>query len=56
MLVSNGVNTYHKIYEIAISSPKIALNVFKRVVNQKLEKTDERGLFYAKTPHILHKK
>ena len=56
MLVSNGVNTYHKIYEIAISSPKIELNVFKRVVNQKLEKTDERGLFYAKTPHILHKK
>ena len=51
-LVSSALNTYHKIYELSFKSPKKALNVFKRLVGQKLQKSGERGLFYAETPRI----
>ena len=53
VLVSNGVNTYHKVYELSLTRPSMALNVFKRVVGQKLKESGERGLFYAETPLIL---
>lgn len=55
-LVSDAINAYHKVYEIRISSPKIALNMFKRVSSRKMEKTSERGLYCSKTPYILHTK
>ena len=51
-LVSNALNTYHKIYELSFKSPKKALNEFNRLVGQKLKKSGERGLFYAETPRI----
>jgi len=48
-LVIDGFNTYIKVYELRFSSPKSALNCFKRMMNQKLIDSGETGLFYANT-------
>lgn len=48
-LVMDGFNTYLKVFELKFSSPKSALKCFKRMMNQKLIDSGEKGLFYAHT-------